>query len=500
MPRPRVRIAPSPTGDPHVGTAYAALFNYAYARRNGGTFVLRIEDTDRARYNDTAEERIISALRWLGLDYDEGPDVGGPYAPYRQSERLDTYRHYSDELVERGHAYPCFCSTDRLAAVRRAQEAAHQPPGYDRHCRGLDRAETRRRIASGESYVVRMAVPPAGSTVVHDEIRGDVVFENQNLPVDPVMLKSDGFPTYHLANIVDDHLMEITLVCRAEEWLPSAPLHVLLYQMFGWDEPQWAHLPLLRNADKSKISKRKNNTSLDWYRTNGYLPVAMLNFLASNGWSMPEGREYFTVADMVAYFSWERVVTSGPIFDLTRLTALNSYYLQRLSHRALRDLFALLLPAGVELRYLEAIIPLIHERVQRVQGDAIGPQGTAMREAGASFPSYAAFFFAESELQYEAALLVPKKGSPDATAQLLEAALELLRGLRLWETVSIETALRALVEDRGLKAGDLFTPIRVAVTGNTASPPLFETLAVLGPDRVLPRLATAIQRASSLCS
>src|SRR5579871_6409687 len=204
MRRPRVRIAPSPTGDPHVGTAYAALFNYAYARRNGGTFVLRIEDTDRTRYDERSEERITASLRWLGLDYDEGPDIGGPFGPYRQSERLELYRRHADELIARGHAYPCFCSPERLAEVRRAQEAAHQPPGYDRHCRGLDAAEARRRIAAGERYVVRMAVPLDGNTVVHDEIRGDVAFENRNLPVDPVMLKSDGYPTYHLANIVDD--------------------------------------------------------------------------------------------------------------------------------------------------------------------------------------------------------------------------------------------------------------------------------------------------------
>jgi glutamyl-tRNA synthetase len=396
--------------------------------------------------------------------------------------------------VQRGHAYPCFCTPERLEALREAQRAAKQPPGYDRHCRGLDPDEARRRIAAGENHVIRMAIPLTGVTVVHDQVRGDVEFENKYLPVDPVLLKSDGFPVYHLANVVDDHLMEITLVSRAEEWLPSAPVHVLLYEMFGWQQPQWAHLPLLRNNDKSKISKRKNNTSLDWYRANGYLPDALLNFLALNGWSMPDGREQFTLSDMVAYFAWDRVVTSGPIFDLTRLTALNAHYLQRRSLHELRDLFAPLVPAGTDRRYLEAIIPLIHERVQRVQGDASGPQGTPLSEAGASFPNYTRFFFAEGELEYPASLLVPKKSDAANTRSLLEAAYEALARLPIWETGAIETALRGLAEERGVKVGELFTPVRVAVTGSTASPPLFETLAVLGPERALRRLTVAIER------
>lgn len=470
------------------------MFNCAYARRNGGTFILRIEDTDQARYSHHAEERIIAALRWLGLEHDEGPDVGGPCGPYRQSERLEIYRRHVDILVERGHAYPCFCSPERLEAVRQAQQADHRPPGYDRHCRGLDPGEARRRVAAGENHVIRMATPLMGTTTVLDQIRGRVEFENANVPIDPVLLKSDGFPTYHLAAVVDDHLMEITLVCRGEEWLPSAPLHVLLFGMFGWEQPGWAHLPLLRNADKSKISKRKNNTSLEWYRDNGYLPVALLNFLASNGWSMPDGREQFTLADMIAYFSWDRVVASGPIFDLTRLTSLNAHYLQRLPLHELHRLYMPLAPAGTEPRYLDAIIPLVHERVQRVRGDAMGPQGMPLREAGASFPTYTAFFFATDNLEYPAALLVPKKLDAATASALLEAAYGVLRRLPEWETRAIEAALRALADERGVKVGDLFTPVRVAVTGSTASPPLFETLAVLGPERVLPRLRTAIER------
>ncbi len=490
-----------------------ALFDYAYARRNGGAFVLRIEDTDQTRYSQESERRIVAALRWLGLDPDEGPDIGGDYGPYRQSERLHIYRAYVDELVERGHAYPCFCTKERLDALRKEQEAAHQPTGYDRHCRAIAPSEARRRVESGESHVVRLAVPLDGVTVVDDLIRGRVEFENAKLSPDPVILKSDGFPTYHLAHLVDDHLMEITTVVRGEEWLPSAPLHVLLYQDFGWAQPEWAHMPLLRNADRSKVSKRKNNTSLEWYRDNGYLPEAMLNFLASNGWSMPDGREHFTLADMIAYFSWDRMVTSGPVFDLTRLTSLNAHYLQRKPLHELRELYRPLAPAGTDPRYLDAIIPLIHERIQRVQGEALAPndivtmgpagratvkQGEPMREAGAAFPGYTAFFFAEGALEYDANLLVSKKLEAAVTRALLAAARERLATLAVWETRLIEPALRALAAEREVKVGDLFTPIRVAVTGSTASPPLFETLAVLGPERVLARLDSAVARLAAL--
>jgi len=517
MRRPRVRIAPSPTGDPHVGTAYMSLFDYAYARRNGGTFVLRIEDTDQNRYSHESEQRIVEALRWLGLEPDEGPGIGGDYGPYRQSERLPIYRRYADELVERGYAYPCFCSKERLDALRIAQEKAHQPTGYDRHCRSIAPTEARRRVEAGESHVIRMAVPLEGVTAVEDLIRGLVEFDNAKLSPDPVIMKSDGFPTYHLAHMVDDHLMEITTVVRGEEWLPSAPLHAILYQMFGWEQPERAHMPLMRNSDRSKVSKRKNNTSLEWFRANGYLPEAMLNFLASNGWSMEDGREQFSLADMIAYFSWERVVTTGPVFDLTRLTSLNSYYLQRKPLHDLREIYRPLVPTGTDARYLEGIIPLIHERVQRVEGEGrvandvalTGPagkqtvrQGESMPVSvvGASFPSYTAFFFTEGDLDYETGLLVPKKGTPEVTLSLLKAAREALGALGVWETRTIEPALRGLAEAREVKVAELFTPLRVAVTGSTMSPPLFETIAVLGPIRTLARLDAAIARLHALTS
>src|SRR6185295_8259522 len=287
----RTRIAPSPTGDPHVGTAYVALFNLALARHDGGQFLLRIEDTDQQRSHPASERMIFEALRWLGLDWDEGPDVGGPHGPYRQSERSEIYRRHAAELVSKGAAYPCFCTPERLAALREEQKARKAAVmGYDGHCRHLDHAEAARRRASGESHVIRLAMPETDSMVVTDLLRGEVRFERPQMD-DQVLLKSDGFPTYHLANVVDDHLMLITHVVRAEEWLSSLPKHVQLYRSFGWEMPVFCHLPLLRNADRSKISKRKNPVSLNHYRRAGFFPEAMVNFLALMSFSMPDGRD-----------------------------------------------------------------------------------------------------------------------------------------------------------------------------------------------------------------
>ena len=265
----RVRIAPSPTGDPHVGTAYIGLFNYAFAKHNSGDFILRIEDTDRTRFSGDSEQQIFDAMKWLGLNYDEGPDVGGEAGPYRQSERFSIYKDYAEQLVEKGEAYYCFCTAERLQKLRERQAAMKQAPGYDGHCRNLSKEEVEAKLAAGEPYVIRLKMPYEGETVVNDGLRGEIRFENSKID-DQVLLKSDGFPTYHLANIVDDHLMGITHVIRAEEWISSTPKHIQLYKAFGWDEPKWYHMPLLRNADKTKISKRKNPVSLNYYKEEGY--------------------------------------------------------------------------------------------------------------------------------------------------------------------------------------------------------------------------------------
>src|SRR5262245_27480017 len=316
----RTRIAPSPTGDPHVGTAYVALFNYAQARRSGGQFLLRIEDTDRPRSHPASERMIFEALRWLGLSWDEGPDVGGPCGPYRQSERSEIYREHAEKLVASGAAYPCFCTPERLAALREEQKRSRAAVmGYDRLCRRLDPEDAAKRRAAGEAHVIRLAMPDADSMVVSDLLRGELRFERPQMD-DQVLLKSDGYPTYHLANVVDDHLMGITHVMRAEEWLSSLPKHFRLYEAFGWQAPVFCHLPLLRNADKSKISKRKNPVSLNHYRRAGYLPEAMLNFLALLSYSMPDEREEFSLADFIASFELERISLGGPVFDLEKLT------------------------------------------------------------------------------------------------------------------------------------------------------------------------------------
>lgn len=326
----RTRIAPSPTGDPHAGTAYIALFNLCFARQHGGQFILRIEDTDQLRSTRESEQQIYDALRWLGIEWDEGPDVGGPHGPYRQSERGHIYKKYSDELVEKGHAFTCFCTPERLDAVRAEQMARKETPRYDGHCMHLPKDEVQRRLAAGESHVTRMKVPTEGVCVVPDMLRGDVEIPWDRMDMQ-VLMKADGLPTYFLANVVDDHLMGITHALRGEEWLPSAPKLIKLYEYFGWEQPQLCYMPLLRNPDKSKLSKRKNPTSITFYERMGYLPQALLNYLGRMGWSMPDEREKFTLAEMIEHFDLSRVSLGGPIFDLEKLSWLNGQWIREQS-------------------------------------------------------------------------------------------------------------------------------------------------------------------------
>jgi glutamyl-tRNA synthetase len=472
----RTRIAPSPTGDPHVGTAYVALFNLALAWRHGGQFLLRIEDTDRQRSHPASERMIFEALRWLGLDWDEGPDVGGPYGPYRQSERSAIYRDHAQELVRKGAAYPCFCTADRLASLREEQKARKAAVmGYDGWCRRLDPAEAARRAAS-EPHVIRLAMPEADSMTVTDLLRGEVRFERPQMD-DQVLLKSDGFPTYHLANVVDDHLMKISHVVRAEEWLSSLPKHVQLYRSFGWEMPVFCHLPLLRNSDKSKISKRKNPVSLNHYRRAGYLPEALVNYLALMSFSMPDGREEFTLKELVACFELERISLGGPVFDLEKLTWLNGRYLRRLSTD---EIIGRLRGHLLSDEYLGAVIALCRERVDTLEG----------------FFDYAGFFFT-GEIAYDAEALrgmVPAERTPPAAAKALLALLETsVDGLLDWNAETVETALRTFAEGEGWRPKDLYMTVRLAVTGRSATPPLFETMAVLGKDACRRRLRRAAE-------
>ncbi len=472
----RTRIAPSPTGDPHVGTAYVALFNYALARKHGGQFILRIEDTDRERSSAASEAMIFEALRWLGLQWDEGPDRGGPYAPYRQSERSAIYRDHAAELLRRGAAYPCFCTRERIEALREQQKAQKQNLGYDGRCRALAQGEADRRAKAGEAHVVRLAMPREGQSVVSDLLRGDVSFDNAQLD-DQVLLKSDGFPTYHLANVVDDHLMGITHVIRAEEWLSSLPKHVRLYDGFGWEQPIFCHLPLLRNADRSKISKRKNPVSLTHYRRAGYLPEALLNYLALMGWAMPDEHEEFTLEEFTSAFTLERISLGGPVFDVSKLTWLNGKYLRRLTPQ---HLLGRLRAELLSDEHLLEVLPLVQERIDTLDG----------------FVEYAGFFFT-GEVAYDAAALaamVPKGRTPAETAKLLKALVDEELDLLLeWRKDTLEAEVRRFGEKAGWPANELFMTLRVATTGRAASPPLFETLAVLGKETCRRRLRRAAE-------
>jgi glutamyl-tRNA synthetase len=478
----RLRVAPSPTGDPHVGTAYVSLFDLAFVRQQGGQFVLRIEDTDRARFREDSEQQIYDTLRWLGLEWDEGPDRGGPVGPYRQSERLETYRPVVERLVAEGHAYPCWCTAERLQQMREEQQRRKLPTGYDRLCVGKTYEERAALGGAQEAPVVRMLVPDDVALTFPDLIRGEV---SAPRPDDQVLLKADGFPTYHLAVVVDDHLMGITHVVRGEEWISSTPKHLLLYRWLGWDVPAFAHMPLLRNPDKSKISKRKNPAArLTWFAEQGYLPEALLNFLGLLGYSLPDERETFTFDELSATFDWSRINTVGPVFDLDKLDWLNGHYLRELPEP---DLAARLLPflqrAGLvadpatdeERGLLAAAVPLVQTRMTRL--------AEVVELLGFLFVAEEDFVVDEGD---RAAL------AGDAR-EVLGAARAALAELTDLTAAGVEAALRAaLVEGLGRKPKHAFGPVRVAVTGRRVSPPLFESIELLGRERTVARLDSAL--------
>jgi len=457
-----------------------SLFNLAYAHATGGQFVLRIEDTDRARYVATSEQQIYDTLHWLGLDWDEGPDVGGPYAPYRQSERLDTYRPFVEQLIASGHAYYCWCSSERLAELRAEQQAAKvSVTGYDRLCLGKTREERAALPGFSEAPVVRMLIPDDAPLSFTDLIRGEV---SAPRPDDQVILKADGFPTYHLAVVVDDHLMGITHVVRGEEWISSTPKHLLLYRWLGWDEPAFAHMPLLRNTDKSKISKRKNPAArLTWFVEQGYLPEALLNFLQLLGYPPVDAEhEVSSFDDFVANFEWSKVNTVGPIFDLKKLDWLNGHYLRSLTPAELADrvvAFALRsgqwtdAPDAATVELLRSAVPLVQERL------------VLLSEA---LPKLAYLFTADADLMIDPEALA--KAGADASA-VVAAATTALSGLGEWNHETIQAALReALVDGLGLKPKFAFGPVRLAITGSNVSPPLFESMELLGRESSLARL------------
>ena len=481
----RVRYAPSPTGEPHVGNIRTALFNWLFARRHGGKFVLRIEDTDVARTVPGALDAVLAGLRWLGLDWDEGPEVGGPYGPYLQSERLHIYQPIARRLVEEGKGYYCYCSPQRLEEMRKDQMRRKEPPRYDRRCRDLSPAGQAEQ-EKGAVPVIRFMTPVSGETRFHDLIRGEVAFENSTLD-DFVLLKSDGYPTYHLANVIDDHLMEISHVMRAEEWLPSTPRHLLLYQALGYEPPLFAHLPMILGPDRSKLSKRHGATSILEYENKGYLPEAIVNFMVLLGWSLDDRTELFTSEELIRSFSLERVGKTGAIFNIEKLDWMNGVYIRQLPVSELvRRTFVYWKenPPSFSLPdndYLLKVMPMVQDRARMLEDMA----GSANKVGLTNF------FFTE-ELAYDPTLLVQKGMTLESTREALKQSLASLEGLPNFDTAPLEQALRPLAEELGLKTGQLFGALRVATTGRTAAPPLFETMAALGGERCLVRIKKAL--------
>ncbi len=476
----RVRFAPSPTGHPHIGNIRTVVFNWLFARQNNGQFVLRIEDTDRTRYVPEALRAITESLRWLGMDWDEGPDVGGPYGPYVQSERLALYRQKAEELIEKGWAYRCNCSPERLERVRAAQRAQGKPPMYDGHCRNKPPGA----VSPDEPHVIRLKVPREGKTVVHDLLKGEIAFENRLID-DQILLKSDGYPTYHLAVVVDDHLMHISHVIRADEWLPSTPKHVLLYRAFGWEPPVFVHVPLVLGPDGKKLSKRHGAVSVAEFKRQGYLPEALFNYLALLGWAPGEGdeQEIFTREELIERFDLRRVKLSPAVFSYEKLDWMNGVYIRNLSDEALLERLipfwqeAGLIPSPVpaeELERLMILVPLVKERIKRLR-DVV---------------PLTDFIFTEIEPPAPEKL-IGKKMTARQSLEALRAAHELLKNLVPFDAATMEPRMRQLAKDLGLKAGQLFTIIRVAISNKKVAPPLFGTMEALGRQKTLQRLAQA---------
>jgi len=468
----RTRVAPSPTGDPHVGTAYMALFSYCFAKQHGGQFLLRIEDTDVARSTKASEQKILDSLRWLGLEWDEGPDVEGPCGPYRQSERLDIYKAHVEQLLEQGDAFYCFCTPDDLDAMRQAQMAAGETARYDGRCAHCSAEDVKAKLEAGTPHVVRMKVPSEGTCQFEDKLRGTIEIDWSQIDMQ-VLMKGDGFPTYHLAVVVDDHLMGITHIIRGEEWINSAPKHQLLYQYFNWPMPELIHMPLLRNPDKSKLSKRKNPTSIGFYKDMGYLPETVLNYLGMLGWSMPSGEEKFSLEEMVTAFDIERISMGAPVFDVEKLTWLNGRWLREsLSDDDLIDRL-------VEWRFnrakLQEVIPLVKERVDVFS--QLAPMTAYLVEG---MPEINAESFAAS------------KQSEDELKRSLQFALWVLEAQQDWQSASLQSALKALAEAMNIKIRDLLGPLFVAVSGRPVSPPLFDSMAILGADMTRARVRHAL--------
>ncbi|MFN3237214.1 MAG: glutamate--tRNA ligase [Pseudomonadales bacterium] len=476
----RTRVAPSPTGDPHVGTAYMALFCLAHAKAHGGEFILRIEDTDAARSTAESEQQIFDSLRWLGLDWDEGPDVGGPHAPYRQSERVaqGVYQQYAQQLLDQGDAFHCFCTPERLEQMRNEQMAKGESAKYDGKCMHLSEAEVAAKLEANEPSVVRMKVPDSGVCKVQDKLRGEIEIDYAQVDMQ-VLVKTDGNPTYHLAVVVDDHLMEITHIIRGEEWINSAPKHILLYQYFNWPMPELIHMPLLRNPDKSKLSKRKNPTSINFYQRMGFLPEAVCNYLGMLGWSMPNEEEKFTLSEMIEQFDVNRISLGGPVFDVDKLKWLNGRWIrENLSDEEIADRMA---NWAFNRDKLLQTIPLVKERLD-------------------VFSEFApkVSFLVEGMPEINAADFASKKLSEEEVRKVLQFAVWRTESLRQWQREQIHDVFMDLAEKLELKIRDVLAPIFVAISGKPVSPPLFDSMQLLGPDMTRARLRYALEVAGGV--
>ncbi|MDP4198226.1 MAG: glutamate--tRNA ligase [Bacteroidota bacterium] len=474
----RVRFAPSPTGYVHVGSLRTALYCYLFARHHSGVNILRIEDTDRTRYVEGAVENIIRTMEWAGITFDEGPINGGPFGPYTQSERKELYSKHAAQLVAEGHAYPCFCTAERLDTVRKAMQAAGLPPMYDRHCRNLPKEESDRRIAAGEAHVIRMRIPIGESIRFNDLIRGDIEFDSKTID-DQVLLKSDGFPLYHLANVVDDHFMEVTHVIRGEEWLSSTPKHVLLYRAFGWEPPKFAHLPLLLNADRSKLSKRQGDVAVEDYREKGYLPQALINFVALLGWNPSATEEIFTIHDLIRDFDLERVNKGGAVFNREKLDWMNSEYIRKMSPSDLLPLVRPLLDKRnyiVSDEYATRVIAVMQERVHTLW----------------DFVDFASYFYVAPTFTDVDEKYKSKHWTDEAKMRLGEL-LPKLEASATWDHDSLEAIIREYAEANTVGAGKLIHPLRLATTGRGMGPGLFELLSVLGREECLLRIRHALR-------
>jgi len=469
----RVRIAPSPTGDPHVGTAYMALFNLIFAKHFQGKFILRIEDTDRTRSRPEYETSIFEALKWAGIHWDEGPDVGGPFGPYRQSERTELYRKYCQMLLDSGKAYKCFATPEELSEMREMASKLGQRVGYDRRYRNLSSEEVERRQAEGQPYVIRLKVPLTGECVYEDGIKGRITAPWADID-DQVLMKSDGFPTYHLANVVDDHLMEITHVIRGDEWMSSTPKHILLYESFGWRPPVFMHMPLLLGKDGKKLSKRRNPTSIFYYRDSGFLPEAFVNFMTLMGYSMPGDKEIYSLDDIIKEFDPKRIGVSGAFFDVSKLEWLNQQYLIQSIPES--ELWGRIRDWSFNEMFMAKLMPLCHTRIKTF----------------ADFMDLCGFFFI-NKIYYTEELLTPSGVNKEKTPLLLQAMIWSMDEQENWKKSGIEKASHDISEIFGVNFKKVIIPLLYGTfTGKKQGPPLFDSVEILGKDRTRARLLNAI--------